>query len=340
MRKTILITLVAFLVFAAAAAAKTPRYYVPRPHHTCRLHYVKHTVRIPERRHGKIVRRHHKIVTVKQTRCVHVAPTSAKPNPPASTAPTVRYSARVDPSFVQSPDNPLSITYSFSADATATVNGVTTDLASTGALPDGVLNLYTTYVPGQPASPIGIGLPPNGESLICAIDIGGSTAGGSCPTTYQTTGTYQVTTQAIWSTTNSVTQTDSETISPYGTQTALTSASSNGQTLYGASVGDDHGNTVPAGPNDLGLSITDATTGQQVGTFPTSSAGDSFSFAVHDDGGHGEIVIIEDGYASSYSLPVSVHDSFTIQAVYRPAWAGSGWAGSASATQPLVPSGS
>lgn len=125
---------------------------------------------------------------------------------------TVRYRAKVDPTFTQSPSDPLAVTYAYSADATLTDQNGTTDLAKAGELPAGVLNFYSAQQPGGP------------ESLFCSMNVGGATAGGNCPITYSQTGTFEVTTQYIPSGAAAVTETDEETVSPFATTTTLSAS--------------------------------------------------------------------------------------------------------------------
>jgi hypothetical protein len=63
------------LAFATGAAAK----FSHKPAAKCRSGYVRRTVRVAERRHGRIVRRHNKIVYTRVQRCVRATP----PKPPS-----------------------------------------------------------------------------------------------------------------------------------------------------------------------------------------------------------------------------------------------------------------
>jgi hypothetical protein len=190
MRKTILITLVAFLVFAATAAAKAPRFYVPKTHHACKAHYVKRTVRIAKRHHGKLVRRHHRIVMVKQTRCVYVAPKRATTTPAPAAVP-VRVRAGIDPSYVQDPADNLIVTWSYSASAPV-------------PLPDGTLSIAITE--------------PNkaGKSGGCSMNVGGDTTGGDCTVELSRYGDWNVTVSYASSDSSvaPATSTDTEDIEP------------------------------------------------------------------------------------------------------------------------------
>ena len=76
----------AALAFAAPAQATTKHHTVK--HHTvkCRAGYVRRSVRVPVRKHGRIVRKHGKIVYKHVQRCVKV--TKPKPKPKPTTPPT------------------------------------------------------------------------------------------------------------------------------------------------------------------------------------------------------------------------------------------------------------
>jgi hypothetical protein len=208
MRRIISAAVLFVAILSVAAAPATARGH---HHHRCRSGHV--------RRHHRCVRRHRRV----------------------STAPArVRYGTKVDPSFTQSAGNPLAVTYAYSADATATVNGVVTDLAATGQLPAGVLNFYSQTTPG--------GGP---EQLFCSMNVGGATTAGQCPITYAQPGTYDVTTQYVPDAGSAVTQTDAETISPYGTVVSLSATRTgcgNSSCDYelASAVTDQNGAAVPA----------------------------------------------------------------------------------------------
>ena len=61
------------LAFVASSQAKTKHQPVKK----CRAGYVRRTVHVPKRKHGRIVRVHGKIVYIRVRRCVKV-----KPHPP------------------------------------------------------------------------------------------------------------------------------------------------------------------------------------------------------------------------------------------------------------------
>jgi hypothetical protein len=192
MKKTILLTIVASLALAATAAAKTPRYYVPRAHHACKVHYRRETVKIRERKHGKLVRRHHKIVKVRQTRCVYVAPrkTTKPTTAPTLAAPSV-VRAGIDPSYTQDASDNLKVTWDYSASAT-------------GSLPDGTLSLIVQE--------------PNktGSSGGCTMNVGGTVTGGTCTQELPHYGAWNVTVayNGASSTVAPASQTETEDIEP------------------------------------------------------------------------------------------------------------------------------
>ncbi len=90
------------------------------------------------------------------------APAPTTPAPPAP-ARAVTLHAQLDPSFVQSPTNPLAVTYFYSASATV-------GSENEPNLPGGILNLYSDGL------------------LACSINVGGSITGGECLVTYQAAG--------------------------------------------------------------------------------------------------------------------------------------------------------
>ena len=181
----------------AAQAAPAKRYVLK--HGRCKAHYVKRREKVKRREHGKLR-------VVAETFCVHTVakskvPTHAQPYTPA-TPPTrgVALHSHLDPSFVQSPSNPLAVTYAYSASATTTNSEGTTTAEPN--LPDGFLDLYSEGL------------------LACSINVGGSTTGGECPVTYSATGTHQVIV-TYSSGSLSATETYAEQIEPYATTAHL-----------------------------------------------------------------------------------------------------------------------
>lgn len=182
----------------AAQAAPAKRYVLK--HGRCKAHYVKRREKVKRREHGKLR-------VVAETFCVHTVakskvPTHAQPYTPATPPPTrtVGLHSHLDPSFVQSPSNPLAVTYAYSASATTTNSEGTTSAEPN--LPDGFLDLYSDGL------------------LACSINVGGSTTGGECPVTYSATGAHQVIV-TYSSGSLSATETYAEQIEPYATTTHL-----------------------------------------------------------------------------------------------------------------------
>lgn len=253
------VLLAALLGGALLAGAVVSGHAVAKPRPMrCHHGYIRKRV-------GVRVRRDHRWVWKREPRCVRVkakkptAPTgpSGPTGPAGGAPPTVSYEAKVDPSFTQAPTNPLAVTYGYSADAIQTAGTVSTDLAAVGQLPAGVLNFYSAQSPG------------GAESLYCSMNVGGSTAAGSCPITYQGTGTYNVTTQYIPNGAAATTETDAETISPFTTTTTLTATQTSCRPAGGyydapyciysltATVTDENGNAV-SGPVEAVFSGTES----------------------------------------------------------------------------------
>lgn len=132
------------------------------------------------------------------TNTVTPAPTTTQPP-----VPSYNYEAHVDPSFTQSPANPMAVTYTYTADATQTVNGKQTDLGQTGNLPGGVLQLFSDGL------------------LACSINVGGATTGGQCGVNYSAYGNHSVVTTYSLSGIAPVTETDTENIEPFATSMSV-----------------------------------------------------------------------------------------------------------------------
>jgi hypothetical protein len=79
------------LALAVSSQAKTkPKHHALKSKsHTlkCRAGYVRRFVKVPKRKHGRIVRVHRKIVYVRVQRCVKVSKATPKPKPPTTTTP-------------------------------------------------------------------------------------------------------------------------------------------------------------------------------------------------------------------------------------------------------------
>lgn len=321
-----LIVLVACLAFAPAAAARQhhPRSYLPRRHHACRAGYRRERVAVRERRHGRLVRRHHRVVWVRQVWCV-----ADRHHKAGSRPASVSYATHVDPTFTQAADNPLAVTYQYSASATAIVNGVTTDLAATGQLPAGILDFYTQQVPGGP------------QSLVCSMNVGGELTGGACPVTYQQTGTYEVTTQYIPDAASAVTETDTETISPYATSTSeqVSATAPSGpfdaySIIVSPSVLDPGGNPLTPAAGSEQVTVADLTNH----TSSTFVGSGTLTLAVQrDDGGPAEVGPVGynyRGYGGGGDLNDVVHgDQLQITSAYL---GSPGYAPSASPAQALT----
>lgn len=169
-------------------------------------------VRVPLRRHGHVVYRRvhgkrrrvmvrklvHYVKHVQHTTCTPPPTTSPPTQTPAT--PVKHLQAHLDPSFVQSPTNPLAVTYSYSA--SATVTSAPAAAATPAELPEGVLDLYSD------------------GSLACSINVGGPNTGGRCPVTYTATGAHTVVV-TFESGPTTVTETSTETIEPYPTTTEV-----------------------------------------------------------------------------------------------------------------------
>jgi hypothetical protein len=97
----------ATLAFAASTQAKSKPHAV-----NCRAGYVRRLVRVPERKHGKIVRRHGKIVYKRVPACVKVSKPQrnpvlpSSPTVPSTTAPPVPFAPIVSSPPPFSPPSP------------------------------------------------------------------------------------------------------------------------------------------------------------------------------------------------------------------------------------------
>jgi hypothetical protein len=167
------------LVLPASAAATTVKQYKPKTHARCRTHYVRRRETVKEHKHGKVVK-------VKETFCVYVAPKAAKPT---AAAPTASLAVKLDPTFVQSPTNPLDVTYTYSA--SATVAG-----SPDPSLPAGVLELFSDGL------------------LACSENVGAQTSAGTCAVTYSSFGAHTVNTVYDSGTNSATTGNESEIIEP------------------------------------------------------------------------------------------------------------------------------
>jgi len=165
---TAAITLIAFAGCVTLAHAN----YIPKPHHACRSGYVAKTVKVRkhERKHGRLV-----WVRVNERVCVKKAVTVTPVVEPKTTSLAVH----LDPNYTVNPNNPLDLTYSYSASATI-------GTAPDPSLPNGVLEFFSDGL------------------LECSTTVGGDIDGGTCEVTYSDYGDH--TTNVIYdSGTNSVT---------------------------------------------------------------------------------------------------------------------------------------
>lgn len=295
------------LLTPAVAQATTKQYVLKHPKHEhCRAHYTRKVERVKKREHGRTVK-------VRQTVCVYAAPkkaaTTTTTPTPSGPAPVrvVTLQAHLDPSFAQSPSNPLAVTYSYSASATETINGTPSPNPN---VPTGILNLYSDGL------------------LKCSINVGGSTTGGECPVTYSATGKHTVIT-TYTSGTLSATETYVEQIEPYATtitDSATVEAESGNPAekphlwTVTVSVTAPNGNAVSG---EVQYTILDTTTGAEAhGTLPTGTvceirentdpfvAGDPLYF--WGGGGGGQI-----GNCGGASLgPVSKTDSVVLTVAF------------------------
>jgi hypothetical protein len=186
-----------------------------------------------------------------------------------TTAPTsvITKYAYIDPSFVQTPTNPLVVTYAFSAAATADTDGV--QVAT--PLPVGILNFYSDGV------------------LECAVNVGTAVSGGTCRVGYSAFGTHTVVTEYITGATTTVSQTAVESIQPFATTTtvAVTGGGSAGITMtaqvlgpQGQEVRTETGSLAGGCAACVRFTITDQTRGwsaSAVGVFPRETANGEFT---------------------------------------------------------------
>ena len=256
--RRVLITAAVLLVFPAPASAATVKQYRPKAHAACRAHYVKRRETVKEHKRGKVVK-------VKQTWCVYVAP---KTKAPTAAAPVL--AVHLDPSFTQSPTNPLEVTYTYSASATV---GGTPD----GSLPAGVLEFFSDGL------------------LACSENVGGATNTGTCVVTYSAYGAHTVNTVYDSGTNSATTGTETENIEapppppPSATTTTLQCVTQP-VTGYDIDLGADeedcdvastdaNGNSVSL-TNAVEWTITDDDTGQTLASIGSGTTSGDVSFIV------------------------------------------------------------
>jgi hypothetical protein len=326
MRRPITLAVFLLLAFVAAGAQAHSAVHHAKPLPRCRKHYVRREVRVK-------ARRHHKLVWVKESRCVRLkakaknsgkpplpaAPAPPTPAPPAApAAPILRYTATVDASFTQATDDPLAVTYAYSADATSTTTGAQpVDLASIGDLPAGILNFYSPVASGQAVG------------LVCSMNVGGAVAGGDCTVNYQATGTYDVTIQYIPDGVGAVTDTDTETISPFATSTTEQLVVTHPLITVTPQVLDQNGYPPSSQPASFLITVADEQNG-------SSEALTGSGVLTLEQAGEGSTVLL-DTLGSNYtgSLQVATGDTLDVTTQYLGA---PGYSPSVSATmQTTIP---
>ena len=238
------VMLAMFAVLANVAQAKPVKRYVLRhpAHQRCRAHYARRVITVRKRVHGRRVRMR-QVVCVYKPQVVHSSPSLPLGAPDSATygPSTLLLHDKIDPSFKQSPTNPLAVTYSFSASATESVFGA----ERPASLPAGILNLYSDGL------------------LACSINVGGAVAGGECPITYAALGAHTVI-LTYTAGSQDATETVVEQIKPFATRTTLKlsepmdcttgTEKEEGSCTYGAEVAtsDQNGNV----PGEGGVSLT------------------------------------------------------------------------------------
>ncbi len=153
---------------------------------------------------------------------------------------TIAYSATVDPRFAQDPANPLKVTYTYSAQASTTVNGVDLALAS---LPAGTLSLSA-----------------NGAQE-CTMQVGGTVSGGTCPVTFAAFGSEAIVATYATGGASYGSTTATDNVGPYGTTTmgSIHGGGSLGGLVFDTAVVDSNGNAVTVGA--VNMVIADVTQG-------------------------------------------------------------------------------
>lgn len=305
---------------AAPAIARTHKAH--KKHHAvhCRVGYVRKTVWVPLRRHGHVVRRDRHVVYVPVRGCVKkVSRPVLASLPPQVTA----THAALDPSFTQSPTDPLDVTFSY---------GATDAITPTAVLPAGTLSL-SAYIPDGP--PVGG----------CEINVGGSATaltGGTCAIELPALGTYDIIVSYTGASTTVApsSTTYAETILPFPTTTNVTDQTSGTTTTYNMGVVDQNSNPVTVTSDATRWVVTDTTTGQTVGTY--SNVGTSASFYEMLTGSQGSgfnesiCTTLSDGSRECGDW-INTADSFSVQASYAPT-SSALWTGSTSSAIPLATS--
>ena len=206
----IAILLLSIPVSAGALTWHGHAAYVLRNHHArCATNYHRETIRVKGKRVvGCVYER--PVTTVDNPVPLPTTTTTSTTTPAPPQTPVVSLSAHIDPTFTQSPSNPLAVTYAASASATVTTNGVP---APDPSLPSGVLDLFSD------------------GSLECSTNVGGSVSSANCPVTYSAFGKKVITTEYI-SGTLTGTDTETDTILPYAPTITLADEGCNDSSSY------------------------------------------------------------------------------------------------------------
>ena len=207
-----ILLLLAVPVSAGALTWKGHRAYVLRNHHArCATNYHRETIRVKGKRVvGCVYER--PVTTVDNPAPLPTTTTTSTTTPAPPQTPVVSLAAHIDPTFTQSPSNPLAVTYAASASATVTTDGVT---QADSLLPSGVLDLFSD------------------GSLMCSTNVGGSVGSADCPVTYTSFGSHVVVTEYLsGSLTGS--ETDIEQISQFTSVVTVGTGSVGSETVDGS----------------------------------------------------------------------------------------------------------
>lgn len=233
-----LIVLGSFAITGTAGALTVQghhAYVLANRHARCHVDYRKETIRVKGRRMvGCVFYRPAPpvvVTTTSVTQTTNTAPTATPVTPP-----TPELAVELDPTFSQSPTNPLNVTFSYSA--SASVNG-----QPASSLPNGVLEFFSD---GQ---------------LQCSANVGGSATGGSCLVGYSSFGQHLVNTIYDSGTNSATTGNQIETIERF------TPTVTPGTATFGAETVDSDNNY------QVQVSIPVTVSGQ--GTAPTGSISES-----------------------------------------------------------------
>lgn len=134
----------------------------------CRRGYVRHSVRVPERRHGRIVHRHGRIVYVDVQRCVKV---TAKPTPGPTVTPPAATTTAVP---AAPPPLPVATVTTTTTATTATVTTTTSTATDTTSATTDTTSSSTTTTTTLPPPP-----PPYGGTCATPFPGASQTLGGN-----------------------------------------------------------------------------------------------------------------------------------------------------------------